>query len=174
MSELEFSHMVDLRGITDAPVKLVANEAERAALAQRFGIVAIKRFAAEVSLERDGEQVTANGQLIADVVQPCAVSGDDLAVHIDEPFALRFVPAAELPDFEPDEEIELTAEELDEIPYEGTAFDLGEAAAQSLALAIDPYRTGPNADAVRAEKGLAGAQASGPLAAALAGLNLKS
>jgi hypothetical protein len=61
--------------------------------------------------------------------------------------------------------VELSEEELDDIPYTGPAFDLGEAVAQSLALAIDPYAAGPEADAVRKETGLTDKQASGPFAA---------
>ena len=103
----------------------------------------------------------ARGRLHAAIVQSCAVSGEDLPVRIEEPLALRFVPAAQ-----PEgEEIELDAEDLDEIPFEGDEFDLGEAAAQSLALAIDPYATGPNADQVRQEAGLTDEAASGPFAA---------
>ena len=55
---------------------------------------------------------------------------------------------------------------MDEIFYEGDSFDLGEAVAQSLALAIDPFACGPDADRVRQEKGLsADDQPSGPFAA---------
>ena len=42
----------------------------------------------------------------------------------------------------PDEEVELEADDCDEIEFDGTQFDLGEALAQSLALAIDPFLTG--------------------------------
>ena len=97
----------------------------------------------------------------AEIVQTCAVSGDDLPVTIEEPFTLRFVPEAPVTE----EEIELEEEDLDEIPYAGTAFDLGEAVAQSLALAIDPFATGPDANRVRAEKGLLDEAAAGPFAA---------
>ena len=90
-----------------------------------------------------------------------AVSGEDLPVRIDEPLALRFVPAAE-PE---EEELELAESDLDEIPFEGHVFDLGEAVAQSLALAIDPYATGPEAERVRKEAGLSDEAASGPFAA---------
>ena len=170
MNEPEFSHVIDRRGITDQPVRLTANEAERAALAERFAIISIARFEAEVMLEAAGEIVSVTGSLAADIVQPCAISGEDLAMSIAEPFALRFVPQHMIGDAGEDEEIELTAEELDEIAYDGTAFDLGEAVAQSLALAIDPYATVPNADEVRREKGLIPEEASGPLAAQLAAL----
>jgi uncharacterized metal-binding protein YceD (DUF177 family) len=157
----EFSRSVDIRHLGAQPVKLVADEAERAALAERFGLVAVERLEATVSLEADGDEVAAKGTLSAEIVQSCAVSGDDLPVAISEPLALHFVPESAAPD----EEVELSEEELDDIPYTGTAFDLGEAVAQSLALAIDPYAAGPEADAVRKETGLTDKQASGPFAA---------
>lgn len=157
--------MVDWRAIVEAPMVLSASAQECAALAQRFGLVAIVRLEATLALAAEGVAVTANGQMKADIVQSCAVSGDDLAVHIAEAMALRFVPARP-PQALSDEEIELEAEDLDEIEFEGTAFDLGEAVAQTLALAIDPFLTGPDADRVRAEHGLDQPPA-GPLADAL-------
>jgi uncharacterized metal-binding protein YceD (DUF177 family) len=166
MSAPEFSRPVDRRHLAAQPVKLVAEAAEREALAERFGLVAIGRLEATVALEADGDMVVAQGALSAEVVQSCAVTGDDLPMTIDEPLTLRFVPET----IRVEEEVELEEAELDEIPYAGTAFDLGEAVAQSLALAIDPYATGPNADAVRVEKGLSDEAVSGPFAA-LAVLN---
>jgi len=161
MSAPEFSRTVDRRHLKAAPLRLAAGEAERKALARRFGLVAIDRLEAEVSLEADGEAVDAAGTLSADLVQSCAITGDDLPVTIEEPLTLRFVP--ETPVIV--EELELAEEELDEIPYSGTAFDLGEAVAQSLELALDPFATGPEADRVRKEKGLLDEAASGPFAA---------
>jgi uncharacterized metal-binding protein YceD (DUF177 family) len=161
MTAPEFSRPVDRRHLTAQPVKLVAGEAERQALAERFGLVAIGRLEAVVSLAAEDDAILARGTLSADIVQTCAVTGDDLPVSIAEPLALRFVPAAP----SEDEEVELEEQDLDEIAYTGTAFDLGEAVAQSLALAIDPYATGADAERVRAEKGLAGEAGSGAFAA---------
>jgi uncharacterized metal-binding protein YceD (DUF177 family) len=166
VSRPEFSRPIDRRQLKAKPVTIEADEAERKALARRFGLVAIERLAAEVTLIADGKAVDAAGTLKAAIVQTCAVSGDDLPVAIREPIALRFVPQREIAV----EELELKEEELDEIPFTGHTFDLGEAVAQSLALAIDPYATGPEAERVREEKGLGDEAASGPLAAALAGL----
>lgn len=166
MSTSEFSRPIDRRGLRDEPVRIAADEAERKALATRFGVVAIGRLEASVTLAPDGDAIAAEGTLEADVVQTCAVSGDDLPVAVRERLALRFVPEREIVEAE----IELEEDDLDEIPFSGTAFDLGEAVAQSLALAIDPYATGPEADRVRREKGLEGEAASGPLAEALAAL----
>ena len=161
MSAPEFSRPIDRRQLKEKPVELAADEAERKALARRFGLVSIKRLEARADLQADGDAVVAEGRLGADIVQTCAVSGEDLPVTIDEPLDLRFVPAREIAE----EEIELEEEELDEIPFSGHVFDLGEAIAQSLALAIDPYAVGPQAERVRREKGLSGEEASGPFAA---------
>ena len=161
MSEPELSRLVDLRQILARPVAIEARDTERAALARRFALVRIDRLEAEVALEVDGEAVNGKGRLRAAIVQSCAVSGEDLAVAIDEPLALRFVPERPVTQ----DELELEEGALDEIPFTGTAFDLGEAVAQSLALAIDPYAVGPNAERVRKEKGLLDEASAGPFAA---------
>lgn len=159
----EYSYLVDLRQITDAALTLAPDEAARRRLAGRFGITAIPAMQATVQLVREGERVTATGRLIADVIQACRISAEDFPVHIDEPVHMRFVPP--VGEITPDEEVELTVDDLDEIEYEGTAFDLGEALAQTLALAIDPFAEGPNADAFRAQHGLTGETPTGPFAA---------
>lgn len=159
----EFSRVVDTRSIGNDPVHLEANEAERAALAERFGVVAIGRLTAEVTLEPVKAAILATGQLTADIVQSCAVSAEDVPVAIAEPLSLRFVP--ERGPSRPDEEVELDADDLDEIEFNGTQFDLGEAVAQSLALAIDPFLEGPGADEFRRSSGLFGEPAASPFAA---------
>ncbi|RPF71002.1 YceD family protein [Aurantiacibacter spongiae] len=169
MSETEFSRIVDRRSITGAPLELRATDAERAALARRFGVTAIHRLEASVTLTADGENVTASGTLWADLTQDCAVSGDDLETQLCEEIALVFVPESDWADSEA-EEVELEEGDLDRLPYDGTAFDLGEAIAQELGLGIDPYATGPGADATRAEKGLMEEGKAGALAEALMGL----
>lgn len=166
----EFSRKVDLRQITVAPLALAATAEECRALAARFDLVSLDRLEATVALEAEGGVVTATGRFAANWVQSCAVSGEDLPVSVDQPLAFRFVPASDA--HVPDEEIELTDEDCDEIAYTGTSFDVGEAVAQSVALAIDPFAAGPNADTTRKQAGLLGEAASGPFAA-LAGLNVR-
>ncbi|HEU4650934.1 MAG TPA: DUF177 domain-containing protein [Croceibacterium sp.] len=161
MNAPEFSRPIDLRQVIDRPARLEATADERAALARRFALVRIDRLEAEVVLALDGEAVNATGRLRAAIVQSCAVSGEDLPVAIDEPLTLRFVPETEVAD----EELELEESELEEIPFSGTIFDLGEAVAQSLALAIDPYAVGPKAEKARKEAGLLNEAAAGPFAA---------
>lgn len=163
MSEL--TRMIDLREIGNAPVTITATAAECAALAQRFALVAVDQIEALITLVPEGASVAASGTLTAEIVQSCAVSGDDLPVSIAEPVTFSFVPAR--PAGTPDEEIELSEAELDEIEYTGNAFDLGEAVAQSLALAVDPFLEGPNADEARRRAGLLEPNASNPFAALL-------
>lgn len=170
MTQPEFSRLIDIRQADGKQLRLTASETERAALAERFGLVRIDRLEADVALDRAGRAVNASGSLSADFVQSCAVSAEDLPVSIKESLAFRFVPAAA--HHEPDQEIEIDARECDEIEYEGTSFDVGEAVAQSLALAIDPFATGPNADTARREAGLLDPDETGPFAA-LKGLKLK-
>jgi len=167
----EFSRIVEVRAIEGRDLALTANAEECAALARRFGLVSIGRLSADVTLDRDGTTVNAEGRLTAAYVQSCAVSGEDLPVTVDEPIKFRFVSAPDGPVSGPDEEIELEAEDLDEIPYAGSQFDIGEAVAQSLALSIDPFATGPEAERVRSS-GLLGGEAVSPFAA-LAALKVK-
>lgn len=159
----EFERLCDARHLPAGPVVLEASEAERAALAARFALVAVKALSGELTLRGEGAEVIAEGRLRAQIVQSCAVSGEDLAVRIDEPVALRFVPAIEPVGEE--EEIEFDPAGYDEIEFDGTRLDLGEALAQGLALAVDPFATGPGADQARRKAGLLDEEASGPFAA---------
>ena len=147
----EFSRPVERARMGDGLRHLVADEAERAALAARFHLVSIARLEADITLDPDGDIVNATGTLRTDFVQSCAVSGDDLPISVSEPLIFRFVPTG---NYRPDEEVELNENDCDEIEYAGGTFDLGEAIAQSLALAIDPYATGPDADQARKKAGL--------------------
>ena len=164
----EFSRLIDLRQLVLEPLHVEATEAECAALAKRFDLVAVKRLTAEVTIAQDRNKIIAKGRLEADIVQSCAISGEDLPVRIAESLNLRFVPVGA--ERRPDEEVELALDDLDEIEFGGTSIDLGEALAQSMALAIDPFAEGPDADRVRHEAGLLDEGSAGPFAA-LAKLN---
>ncbi len=170
MTTPEFSRPIDVRQTGGEQAKLSANEAERAALAKRFDLVRIDRLEADLALERESTTVNARGALSAEIVQMCAVSGEDLPVSIREELSFRFVP--QTADHRPDEEIELDAQACDELEYAGSVIDLGEAVAQSLALAIDPFATGPLAEQTRKRAGLLDEEETGPFAA-LKGLRIK-
>ena len=166
----ELSRMIKARPLPAAPVVIEASAEERAALAARFGLGAVEALRAEVSLEQRPRAIRAAGRLQAAIQQPCAISGEDFPVAIDEAIDLRFVEDGQRPASEA-EEIELEADDCDEIEFAGEMFDLGEAVAQTLGLAIDPYAEGPNADAARKAAGIVQeGEQLGPLADLLSGL----
>lgn len=162
-SRPEFSREVDVRQVEGKHMQLTASPEECAALAQRFGLVRIERLAAELVLSRVENGAEGRGQLTAAIVQICAVSGEDLPVEIDEPIFFRFVSAEG--ERGPNEEVEVALDDCDEIDFTGTMIDIGEAVAQSLALAIDPFAVGPNAEEARRRAGLLDEAAAGPFAA---------
>ncbi len=174
VSAPELSRMIKSKGLPAEPVVINANAGERAALAQRFGLPGIDTLHAEVALEARGSAIRATGTLTAAIRQSCAISGEDFPTTIEEVLDLRFVEEGSLdPSHDEDAEIEveLDAQDCDEIDYSGDAFDLGEAVAQTLGLAIDPYAEGPNADAAREKAGIkAEGEQDGPLAEGLAAL----
>ncbi len=162
----EFSRIVRLDALGTAPHALAieADDAERAALAARFGLVAIDRLAAEAECVRRGDLVEVTGHIRADVVQACVATGGPLRETLDEPFTVRFVPEAQL-DAQGTEEVELSSEDCDLIAYAGGAVDLGEAVAETLILALDPYPRSPDADAALKAAGVIGEEEAGPFAA---------
>lgn len=168
----ELTRPIKVKGLPGDTVVVEADAGERAALARRFGLPGIDLLRAEIDLEQRGKAIRATGTLKAAIRQACAISGEDFPANIEEPIDLRFVEETDLP--APDDveiEIELEADDCDEIEYSGDMFDLGEAVAQSLGLSIDPYAEGPNADAARKAAGIVQeGEQEGPLAAALAAL----
>ncbi|MEL7518685.1 MAG: DUF177 domain-containing protein [Pseudomonadota bacterium] len=170
----ELTRMVKARLLPASAVLVEADERERAALAERFGIEAIESLSASVELEQCQKGVRAEGFLKARITQLCAVSEEPFPVKIDEPVVLRFIESGTstlTPSDEDEIDFDLTADDCDEIEYGGESFDLGEAVAQTLGLAIDPYAEGPGASAARKKAGIVEeGQHDGPLAAALSAL----
>jgi uncharacterized metal-binding protein YceD (DUF177 family) len=119
------------KGLT---VTVRATPEECAAVAARMGLPAIQSLECRFELKRDIDDysVLAEGRLRAEVIQTCVTSAEDFAAKVEEAFSLRFVPAGGERD-DPDPDLP------DEIPYEGDTIDLGEATAEQLGLALDPW-----------------------------------
>lgn len=171
----EFSRLVKVGVATraGAPVQLSADAAERTALATRFGWSALDRLEAHYALEH-GEDGGAfvRGTLTADLAQPCIATGEPVPEHVESDFALRLVAeGSEAVDAA--DEIEIDALDCDTVTYSGDQFDLGEAIAQTLALAVDPWPRSKDADAVLKQAGVKQESDMSPFAA-LAALTKKS
>ncbi|WP_066658845.1 MULTISPECIES: YceD family protein [unclassified Sphingomonas] len=159
----EFSRpqRLDAIGKGEHRVEISADAGERAALARRFGLIAIDRLDAVITVQRDATGVLARGNLQGAVVQACSVTGDPVPAQVDEAFAIRFLPEGTVEG----DEIELSDEECDTVFYSGGAIDLGEAAAETLALALDPFPRSPGADDALRKAGVLGEDETGPFAA---------
>lgn len=167
MSVPEFSRPVriDTLGEGERRIDIEADQSERAALAERFGLLALEALAAEAVLHRKGDVIHAEGRVKAAATQACVASGAPVPAVIDEPFSLRFVPEAG----DAGEEIELGIEDVDTLDYASGAIDLGEAVAETMALSLDPFPRAPEADAILKEAGVLSeeeaAEAASPFAA---------
>lgn len=131
---------VDRIGAQGMDVVVEASAAERAALARRMGIPDVQSLVCRFRVTRcAAERFAASGHLSARVVQTCVITLDDFSAEVDEQFRLRFVPVGEeADDIDPEDPV-------DEVGYRDGVLDLGEAAAEQLGLALDPYPRRPGA-----------------------------
>lgn len=138
-------------------LELVATPAECAALARRFAIPGIGSFKAALTLTvENGGTVRARGRIRAAVTQECIVTLDPVDQRVDAAVDLRILPDGVPPtDDDPDSP--------DEIESAGGFIDLGEAMAEQLALALDPYPRHPEAT-LPAELAASGLDAEAPAA----------
>lgn len=157
----EFSRFieVDKIGQSGANRTISATAEERRALAERFGLQDISALSAEVSLRRvRGDAVRLEGTIHAQVTQTCVVSLQPVPAAISETIAVNFAEEAE----EGAGEVEV-AYDLDDPPEPiiHGRIDIGEAVAQQLALALDPYPRAPGAEIPAAYVGEAATPAEG-------------
>ena len=161
----EFSHIIAADTVDEKPrqIEIGADADERRKLAGRFRLQAIDRLQARLTLSRRAGIIHAEGEVGAAVVQTCVVTGDAMPANVIAPFSVRYVPEA----FgrSDDEEVELSAEDCETLPIENNQIDLGELAAETLALALDPFPRSERADEALKDAGLGEEKASGPFAA---------
>ena len=134
---LELSRPVQVERAPES-VLVEANAAECAALAGRLQVIEVRALRCRFGLRRQGAVVMSEGVLAAEVVQACVVTLEPVEQRVEERFTVHFVPEGQEGD-------DGDPEAPDEIPYAGGMIDLGEAAAEQLALALDPYPRAPGA-----------------------------
>lgn len=139
---LELSRPISRSKIRPEGLAIVvrATAEECAAVAARMDIPAIRSLECffNLSAEASGDSIFAEGSLRAEVTRICVASAEEFETPVEEEFEIRFVPAGEARE-DPDPDLP------DEIPYEADTIDLGEAAAEQLGLALDPYPRMPGA-----------------------------
>jgi uncharacterized metal-binding protein YceD (DUF177 family) len=96
----EFARPFALDALRERPVRhtVTAAAEERAALAKRFGVLAIDRLEAKLVLQRvrAGRAVRVEGRIAADLQQACVVSLQPVAQRVVEKFSVLFVPPEDL------------------------------------------------------------------------------
>jgi len=141
----EFSRFVEADSIGTHRLerRISANPEERAALAKRFDLIGIDRLEASFSLKRAGGGVIhVEGAVEAEVTQACVITLAPVPAKVAETFSADF--ADEDRRKEPDPDLAFDAEDPPE-PIRNGHIDLGELAAEQLALALDPYPKAPGA-----------------------------
>jgi uncharacterized metal-binding protein YceD (DUF177 family) len=131
---------LDRIGAHGLDLTIDATPAECSALAVRMNLPAVLAVSCVFHLIREGRDIVlARGVLRARITQTCVISLDDFDTPVEEVFQVRFVPSGEESD-------DIDPESDDEIPFEGNQIDLGEAAAEQLGLALDPYPRMPGVE----------------------------
>jgi hypothetical protein len=127
---------------------LEANESERQAIAKAYGCTSVGTLAAELKINRRGDELRVTGELRAEVVQPCVVTLEPVPASIREQVSFSFAPPmANRRDPHPEEaeEVTLEGEDPPEPLIDGEA-DLGAVLLQFFALALDPYPRRPGVE----------------------------
>jgi uncharacterized metal-binding protein YceD (DUF177 family) len=137
---LEFSRPVPLArvGVMPFEQEIAATQEECAALAARFGLLALDRLTARVALERKpGDTILLTAEWDAAFTQECVISLEPVPDTAHERFELRYGPA------EAEGEDDAAAPAFE--PLEGDVIDVGEAVAQEFSLSLPPFPHLPDA-----------------------------
>jgi uncharacterized metal-binding protein YceD (DUF177 family) len=141
----EFARPIDVTRLpaAGAVYDISATAAERAALADRFDLLALDRLDAQVRLSRlAGGFLRLAANISAEVVQACVVTLEPVTCRVEDQFTLLYGEAVE------GEAGEVTLNGVEELvePLPDGIIDIGEAVAQQLSLALDPYPRSPGAE----------------------------
>ena len=135
-------------------VNVSADPAERRSLAERFDLLEVHALRGHGRLERRGAELVLRGWLEADVVQECVVSLEPVPARLREAVERRYrlggtsTSDAARARFEPHGTVVLEDDETEVEPVIGREIDLGEAFAEELGLALEPYPRAPDAAAL--------------------------
>jgi len=144
----EFSRLVavDRVRIEGTIERLEADAEERAALAKRFGLVAVHELSAVLKLEpwrRGGLKIM--GRLQARVEQTCVVTLDSFEATVGDE-VVRFFSGHNAPGATPVVHSVESLEEDEPDVISGGSVDLGELVAEALGLVLDPYPRKPDVE----------------------------
>ncbi|MFV0408884.1 MAG: YceD family protein [Paracoccus sp. (in: a-proteobacteria)] len=120
---------------------LTPDEASRAQIARDLDLIALPmlRFSGDIRAS-GGDDWALNGRLVAQLVQPCAITLDPVTTDIDEEVALIFSPHVSTPD---EEEVEMGDDSVEPL---GQWINIGEIGLEALSLALPTHPLAPGAE----------------------------
>lgn len=133
---IEFSRPIDVMRPRPggASYEIAASAEERAALARRFELLALDRLEARVELKPvPGGFFRLAATLEAEVTQACIITLEPVASRVEDAFSVLYGT------LDVQEEVLLDGVSETVEPLEGGIIDIGEAVAQQLSLALDPF-----------------------------------
>ncbi len=128
------------------PVRIAADAAQCEALAAFHGLVAVRRFEADLLVRRwKGDGVIVTGTVTADIVQSCVVTLRPVEATVAEAIEAVLVPEGSALDAPHTGEIHVDPEGAD-VPetFAGHEIDAGALAEEFFELGIDPYPRHPD------------------------------
>jgi uncharacterized metal-binding protein YceD (DUF177 family) len=122
-----------------------ANDDERAALARRFELVYLPSLKAEgrIVASDHGRRVRVEGTLRAEVVQSCVVTLEPVPATVEDHFMRTYTSSPA--DIEQETIVDIDSDDPPDLIVGGIV-DVGEAVAEALGLALDPYPRVPGAE----------------------------
>jgi uncharacterized metal-binding protein YceD (DUF177 family) len=143
----EFSRLFQVARVsTDGEAfQFEANDAERAALARRFELIDLPSLKAEGRIipSDHGRRAKVAGVVRAQVVQACVVTLEPVPAMVEDSFVRSYTSSPT--DSEREAVVDLDSDDPPELMV-GGAVDVGEAVAETLGLALDPYPRAPGAE----------------------------
>ncbi|MCB9983148.1 MAG: DUF177 domain-containing protein [Rhodospirillales bacterium] len=157
--ETEWSVLFDVEEMNRAEVTMTISpdDAARARLAQRLGVMAVEALEADIRVSHHGGEVSyyLQGRIRADITQECVVTLEPIQSHIEDDFEAWFadpeaaVSIAKARHEKLNEkghgELPILEEKDDPEALIDGKIDLGELVTQYLSLSINPY---PHAEGV--------------------------
>ncbi|MEM8827413.1 MAG: DUF177 domain-containing protein [Pseudomonadota bacterium] len=116
--------------------RIAFDEAALAVVAERLALRSLSRLGADLDLSRTAQGVRVHGRLYAEAVAACAISAEDVPQHIDEPLDVLVLQDGGAG---AEDEVELSADDLDIMLVDAPRVDLEALIVDSLALALDPF-----------------------------------
>ena len=89
-----------------------------------------------VRISKSGHDVVVRGQLDIELKTQCARCLKDVTIHLEHPLTALMVPASEMRGGRAGEEVELSADDLDVVPYSGETISLDEVVRDELVLEV--------------------------------------